>query len=748
MLVLRNIALYFAMYLKSTNTRLPGVCALFVRKNMHLLKKIYFAIFSLLLLAFFGCANSISSDLIEEEKSSTSYKINATSNNLVTFSGNSSASSRSIIPSAFASDNLTFYLWGKNTISGSVIEVRKVQFTPTDTSGRVGQLFLSFESSAYEFTLAATSENIDISAFTHGQALTKINEKTCLIARSTVDLRYVESIMFYLTPYAVSGMGSISLEVYTPWTLAESCNCEIALYDVNTDAEVYYTDIQLGYKSTRVTIFKSYLEYDSPTGNANYAISSISPGVYNFKVRFIIGGSIYVYSDLITVLANQTTAAAIAVPDVIEKLPNGNPENFIAAYVPPASEDDNYYYADFCWDVNSNNENYFQIELLDVTNLNYSLDSNEVNYISEVADILSPSANLTQKNTAWASLKNYGGVKNYAFNPSNYGDSENANFSAVNADGALYANNTYIVYKFLLETRYLARICAVNSRGKSDYAYIDFSNASGKALKDNALTLPQAFTFFDQNSASLNLYRIHYDYNGGYFKKDADGSVVSVLQNHYKTQLSSLVSQPLIITPVNYNYNGVNVSLQYVYNSTAYPWQKWCINSTNGEELSDYSYSDFKNISLFAKYSSPNRTENNLIPNTNLLVFGGNTAVGQTAFSDSDRLTISSGSDINDAFEIDRSQYSHFYVVVGNSSSNFVASESVLNVTNESGTPIISNGNQISVGFTECVVFDVDISSETDFISIGNYYYAVFKLAQKARPDVPVYYGLKFKLIN
>ena len=206
---------------------------------------------------------------------------------------------------------------------------------------------------------------------------------------------------------------------------------------------------------------------------------TVAAGTYNYIVTFYNTslGTSFSYSDKIVVYGTGIqTKAAICIPDIIEKAPTA-PSNFIAGYVDTTKD---YYYVEFCWDDNSNNEDYFQIELLDISDASGSsgAGTHQIydDYLEKLVNYPSYSS-LTSStvDAAWNTAVNWIGSSNLSVYNTSY-------YANVSDDGALCTNSTYTVFKLLYGKRYLARIKAVNYGGSSDYAYLDLFNTSGKTF--------------------------------------------------------------------------------------------------------------------------------------------------------------------------------------------------------------------------------------------------------------------------
>ena len=711
------------------------------------MKKFSFIIFNLIFSLFLliGCANGLTE--YSSNTSSHSIKIIATSNNLLNFS---SASERSIIPSSVDARSLHFYYWGKNKSTNTIVPVKEVFLSSYSQDNHKGSVDLYFEAGAYELNLFATENELTITGneSSYGSDINDVKSNAIFVSSATVDVRYMESVTFYLTPASSSsnyGSGKVNIELYTTWALPDSgLSIYVGLYDLSTNQVIKYWNPDMSREESTEWNLVDNLQRPAPTGIPNYYLRYMTPGSYNFAVKFYTDGgkNCYVYSDILTVYSNQDTRAAIAIPPVIEALPDAAPSEFRAGWASPSNKEAGYYYAEFAWNDNSTNESYFQLELLDIS----KIDFDDTTYYSHIITVMNDASSLLQKETAWNALINAGAVQ-YNCNPSNYGDSDNAAFQHINGDGSLWNNNTSIVYSLQLEKRYLARICAMTSRGSSDYTYLDFGSTE---LLSDSTKLNLSFNKFETAASSLNLYKITYNYNGGKYSTGNDAAADSKISRYvYKSQLKKEAVQPKIIYPVNYDYDGIHTAtlIHPVYGQ----WQSWKKGSLDGETVifdvnNVCEYTDCKNLSLFANYVNGSGSETSFELNSNLFVFGGSAADGSHG-SPVQQITIGTSETDKDVFTVNRTNYPHLFFGVADNTSSPVynAAASSIEAIKRYGITENITGYNYNINIQYCVLFELDISNPVEFVG-GNYYYVTLNLVKNENPNNPLYYTLKFKI--
>lgn len=650
-----------------------------------------------------------------------------------------SSSARSILPQSVSYSSLYFYLWGKNKITGQNVPVSKADFNPS-TDSSTGTISISqLASTSYELYLGATKEEIQIDGVTTETAIANIKSKLYYVGLASADLRYTTQVVFYLTPYGISGFGTVSLKIYFPWynPADYGYNITVGLYDVKTDAEIkqqYTTTSGVINPTTKITL-SSPIATSLPASD-NYGVNHINPGTYNLKIIFE-GMKKYVWSDTITVFANRETSADICVPDIVLNPTLHAPDKFTAAYSNPSNDADDYYSVEFCWDDNSNNEEYFQLEILDITNLNYSIYPGDLNYRTDVAKILDygNSYSLEEKGQTWQNLMT-SGCQNSVYTPQNYGDSNNEDYSSFCPAGALLVNNTFIVLNLYFGKRYLARLCAKNSEGSSKYAYADLTNACGRSFVDSGTGL--TFYSWALNSTSINRYKIKYQTNNGDFY---DSDLQTIISSIPLFEFSNQVSQVpyAVMNPVDYVYDSNGNKKATLRNLTSAIWQKWQKDFVGGQDMTSL-YDGYKSLNLFAYYDGTNSSAITITPNEDVMIFGGSSENEGVVISGGETTKITYDADYK--FTVSRNDSDGykclwFYIynpLINNSLSTrkFIADSISLSVIQNYG--LTENYSQSSV--TPDVNFPhffVDISDENKYPA-GKWYLAEVALSPTMSP--------------
>lgn len=592
----------------------------------HLKRVFSFLFFSfsagllLLSLLITGCANSLDeadfSDTVYTNQHGVTLVVKS-QDNIIDFSN---TSARTILPGSDSYKDMYFYLWGKNKITGQEIAVSKAEFNPT-TDSTTGTININqLASTSYELYLGATKTEIT------NNDINLIKQNLYYVGFATADLRYSTQVVFYLTPYAVSGYGSVSLKLYFPWSFPGYYNVLTGLYDLTTDAEIrqnYTTDSGVINPGT----IRQLASLPSDAEHAeSFEVIKIKPGTYNFKVSFEGLGKRYLWADTITILANRQTSATIAVPNIVENPEITAPSGFIAGYCLPSgsdAENAEYYPVEFSWTDNSNNETHFELEMLDVTRLDYSIDVNNAKYNQNIARVLDASESLSNKNAGWQTLLGTNGVSRCTYSPDFYGDSNNPDFSSFCTAGSLLVNNQFVVLSMNLGHRYLARLRAVNNVGQSDYVYLDLTNAGSYSLKDTGSG--QSFATWPAGSTSINLYRIKYFTNNGNFYDSANSRNVSTIQLYeFANQVSNSSHQ--VMNPVNYRYDSSTGDSATLQNISGSLWTKWQLSYPGGQDFdAGLLYSGYDNINLFAYYDGTAASDITFEANSDLKIYGGTT---------------------------------------------------------------------------------------------------------------------------
>lgn len=450
---------------------------------------------------------------------------------------------RTIIPTTFDSDGVIFYLYGTAT-NGKTFGPSVVTFTENGGSKTVGTIAISADEYVWEFTLAA----LDNSETTAPKTLDEMKANAVLIGYSSMDMANGNTAKFTLSPDGLKKEASVAMKLYLDnWTeIPTGYTAKAGIYKL-TDGSIVNDKDDNSSSETTIDIT------NIAPADANYTVTEMDPGTYLFKVTFenTTIKKKFIWSDILIVLPGKAVDNAVAIPNVIGVKPNA-PTDFKAGYV-ENSEDiyNGMYVTEFTWVRGaSKNENYFEIDLLELAEATTTIPNNNTDWQNAVATGISTT----------------------------YG----ANFSSsdIHEDGSLLGGNIEAQVRLSLGKRYYARIRAVNDAGASDYVYVDLDGTEN-------------FT-----SSTINRYRITYHLNNGVFNGNAGGNTLKDETNDivlYYCQNGTDGND--IIVP-----DGTNTTLIYTpYNFTS--WKTGDSKKYDNAVNADYpKYKDYKNLDLYASY--------------------------------------------------------------------------------------------------------------------------------------------------
>lgn len=577
---------------------------------------------------FAGCsniANSISAG--KSTAAGTRYiTINATSgtdkdgNPYTIFADKSD--SRSILPAALDASDLTYFIFGTDTVKKTEFAPEEITFTQKGTSTTEGTVTRVFNKSAYTLTLVAlTSDNI--TALSTNRDKSNLLKYAALIGDSEVDFRYNETVSFYLTPNSTSTAngGNVALKIYAAgWNPADAdyANYKISKLGIYNASDASTGTLNTSSGALVLNSSVSTLPTNAPE-NANLSlISTIPAGIYDFVIGFSDAyGHYNEYSEDITVLNNQTTAAEVIILPVIGKLPKA-PENFVAGYKDPTTEIENseYYEVTYAWDDKSNNEIYFEIEVLQ-----YIGDAEDFSSINDGKGWASDESwsdfttSITATNYKTAVYNSRGGTQTY--NGVNVTTTKFDAADSTYVSGKLSKNNTTITVKYALGTRYIARIRSVNDNGTSAWVYVNL----------NPATPPTGTTAFGENVASINRYKITYNVKGGKWMDSSSDPATEVASANipetilFKTQTNTAGTSPAVYGAITGETimnpkKGETRSLCLTTSGTDNYFVRWILANdviyptyTEAVGITPASYTPenykgYKNLSLFADYTA------------------------------------------------------------------------------------------------------------------------------------------------
>ena len=629
-------------------------------------------------LVFSGCKQSIIEDAVvaPSETNTTAtvgtaqrtLKISATTEEgLIKFPESSNKAARTILPESFVDGGepqLTFYIGIKK--KGEPISYEKIEFTkdPGDDTGCTGTVTKTgLELTTYDLKLYAVPKKDTlgntIDEFTgDGLKETTIRNAAIFAGYASADMRYDTTAKFYLTSNNLDGNGKLDVTLKTTWTIPADYTITAGLYSIDTDELKYPTPAEsINYTEGDVLNFANWVPSNS-----------IKVGTYNLKVIFTQKTGekkSYVYSEKVVILANRTSKGTVIIPEIISYPPT-KPKDLIALYKNPSNAEDTYYTVQFAWTDTSYCETGFEFELMQVAADGFPVQpTTDTEWTSSIAAGNTPGPE--NEKYLQVDKKTLPSYKHFVTGV----DRDAISAAAATDNGNLNMNNDHFTIQLPLETRYVARIRAVNDEGKSAWTYCEFDQTTtdgitkGNELDDSpgkpckVTTNPRPYTGsdykpWDADVTTMNRYRIRYNLVGGAFKNASDGTTtnmpltvvfesqhtnktadpvaaadnkVSILKPNSKAAIDS---DPVVKVSKNTYYTPDEQTDVYLELKAgdAY-WKKWTINSTSGTDYSTTAgtdtetgynipnnYTGFKNLNLFAVYDV--KTSEDLTGNINI----------------------------------------------------------------------------------------------------------------------------------
>ena len=420
--------------------------------------------------------------------------VNFTADSNGLFSFPTKSNSRTILPGEVETNNLDFYLVYKDTVNSTDSLYTKIDFIKSEqsTTGSVkrGSFSLPFTLSDYQFSLYAVPEGTKIS---DNNGVSDISSKSLFVGTANADLRFNDEVTFHMKANSSStGQGSINITLTheNDWTIPKGYKVTVGLYNVDdkNDTPKYPTgtaqdliDATSGDKTMGSQVFKC-TDPVIPQGEYNLVVK------YN---KFASDGNTlektFEYSEKVIILMNQTSTGTVIIPEILDKKPAA-PANFKAQFKDPKDSTKNSYEVNFTWEDKSNNEREFIIDLLT---------------LADATDYLK----LPATDDEWSAINQ----TPVSYNRATFDTADNK------VNGSLNKGNTSATFYLELEKRYIARICASNDAGKSDWVYLTWQDA-----------VTNDWQAFESSVQTINRFRITYNLNGGNFAAaDPDGGSVA-----------------------------------------------------------------------------------------------------------------------------------------------------------------------------------------------------------------------------
>ncbi len=590
-------------------------------------------------------------------ESTKTITITATSEeNIVNFAA-PSASARTLLPASIGAGDLKFYIGAKKVGASAYGTFAEVTFTPTGSSTTTGTITATYDLASYEFKLYALPSATTVTAEQLSDSTLK--GLAILAAYAAADLRYNDSVNFYLSSNSLTNNGTFDIGITSSWQIPAGYRVTVGVYGVDTNTLVYPSS------STGEREISTGGAVINATGTSSFKnVDGMAPGNYNLVIKIIASATkTYTYSESLIILPGRKTEGTIDLPNIIDYPPT-QPASFIAGYAKPLTSDQDYYTVDFAWTDTSYCERGFQLEILLADkdqNTFFTTPKTDTEWDTLMDTTLSLDA--AKKAASTTNWRNGFDTNLLVLNKSNFQTYAN---TITDGTGSLYMNGKHLSMKFPLEHRFVARICAENDVGKSAYTYLDLHQTAttactaGTALSDglgyttltpqttsSAVSLASGCSKFDDDVTSINLYRIKYYLSGGTFA-DAEGTLAaSAMPNiiTYHSQHNAIVSsaptaaastsKTAILTPnskaattspaaaaVTVTKNtyldttGTEQSDKYLQlkNGDLY-WLKWTIDSAGGTDYPTTAstttptynipnvYTGYENLQLFAIYN-------------------------------------------------------------------------------------------------------------------------------------------------
>ncbi len=420
--------------------------------------------------------------------------VNFTADSNGLFSFPTKSNSRTILPGEVETNKLDFYLVYKDTVNSTDSLYTKIDFIKSEqsTTGSVkrGSFSLPFTLSDYQFSLYAVPNGTKIS---DNNGVSDISSKSLFVGTANADLRFNDEVTFHMKANSSStGQGSINITLTheNDWTIPKGYKVTVGLYNVDdkNDTPKYPTgtaqeliDATSGDKTMGSQVFKC-TDPVIPQGEYNLVVK------YN---KFASDGNTlektFEYSEKVIILMNQTSTGTVIIPEILDKKPAA-PANFKAQFKDPKDSTKNSYEVNFTWEDKSNNEREFIIDLLT---------------LADATDYLK----LPATDDEWSAINQ----TPVSYNRATFDTADNK------VNGSLNKGNTSATFYLELEKRYIARICASNDAGKSDWVYLTWQDA-----------VTNDWQAFESSVQTINRFRITYNLNGGNFAAaDPDGGSVA-----------------------------------------------------------------------------------------------------------------------------------------------------------------------------------------------------------------------------
>lgn len=424
----------------------------------------------------------------------------ADSDGLFEFSTSSeTTSARTITPAAVNSANFKFYLVYRDTVNSTPdsLAIAEITFNKDtaatddpdkDLKDKItkGSFTKAFTLSDYTFALYAVNSSV-----TEAITAQNVSSYASFVGTANADLRYGDNVTFHMKANSKAdgkGKFSISLSHENNWLIPAKYQVTVGLYNIDDDRLVYpNTATVIQTRGDNQSSFPTDYTFGTTDGD-------VLQGEYNLVVKYNYQPEnetstkvTYEYSEKVIVLMNQTSTGSIVIPEILEKAPDA-PTTFVVQYQDPTDSSKNNYNVNFKWEDKSKNEREFILEILKLSETGYPV--------------------LPTTDDGWNGLANSGTKTTY--NRLTFDAADNS------VAGSLNKGNTTVTLSLPLEQRFVARICASNDAGQSEWVYVAWISAADTGWEK-----------FDEDVKTINRFRISYNLNGGTFTNaDATGTAL------------------------------------------------------------------------------------------------------------------------------------------------------------------------------------------------------------------------------
>lgn len=595
-----------------------------------------------------GCSNVLSNatvngDGVNNEVTKTMAVLTITAQTdegPLSFPEASSSESRNINGGVLNGSAMSFYLFTKTKKDTSYVSAGTVTYTAnTDATSsnelNTGTIKVSLEDAQYDFVLfAVKNEKLPLADTEFGTLKTAAS----LMGTTSADLRDSKAtVSFKMTPDGLSGTSTVKINLSTTGWDSSSYTIVSSIKKLS-DGSAVTNGVN---KSTATTLPTA--QDASDTTYEYESTGAIDAGTYNFEVAFTqknqTPAKTFIYSEKIDIVPNHDIIAERAIPEIVLSVPEA-PENLYVGFLDPVHSDSDSYNVGFSWTDNSNNESYFQLELLTIDLCSGGVD--ETAFAGKTISEPWGSAAAKDKVTPIAGEYAYDtlGLRTGDKALEKLGTTVSSSEKYVG--GSLLKNNTCVVLKLSLGKRYLARIAAVNDAGASEYAYITLGTAPTISYKDlgneTQATVTATYNQFANDAHSINRYRVVYNLEGGTITNaDTTTSTANIVE--YRTQNTSAnagqgtISDDSTVTAGTYVGGTITANVDIpssdIWNpttdTTTYAslkftdksWTYWKTDTSTATGLVEYerdtaisttnynpiNYTGYKNLNLYAWYT-------------------------------------------------------------------------------------------------------------------------------------------------